>query len=64
VIAAQARSAAKDESLLGSEDVFDLLGWNEKQLTRDEASSNLEEIRLVNAREEANALDDTSPASG
>jgi hypothetical protein len=57
------RSASKDEPLLGSEDALDLLGWNEKQLTPEEASSNLEEIRLVNAREEANALDDTSPAS-
>ena len=62
MVAAQARSAAKDEPLLGSEDVLDLLGWNETQLTPKEASSHLEEIRLINAREEANALDDTSPA--
>ena len=56
------RSRAKDDPLLAGGDALDLRDREEQEPTPEQAGPNLEQVGLIDAREEPQALDDADPA--
>jgi hypothetical protein len=60
-VALQARRVAKEQPPFREEDTLDLLDRDQQQLASEQACARLEQVRPIDAGEEAEPLDDAPP---